>query len=156
MKTLRYVMMFFVCLWAAMAVAQDAPDLSGTWVLDTKRGENLGMMAALEQTLVVSQDADEILLDFTNVFRGSESTRQVTLALNGDIVDNVAGMGDPSKTQTSWDGGRLVTIWTTPSAIPGNEVKRTETHALSDDGATLTVTSERANRPTMTMVYGKQ
>jgi len=156
MKTLRYVLIFCIGAWATAAVAQDTPDLSGTWVLDTKRGENLGMMAALEQTLVVTQNAETVTLDFTNVFRGSESTRQVTLVLSGASVDNVGGMGDPGKTVTTWDGDRLVTVWTTPSAIPGNEVKRTETHALSDDGATLTVTSERANRPMMTMVYGKQ
>jgi len=135
---------------------QAATDYSGTWVMNAKKGENLGMMAALEQTLIVTQTDEQMMLDFSNVFRGQTTTRQVTLDLGGAVVDNVAGMGDPSKTESVWDGGNLVTTWTTASAIPGSEIVRTETHALSGDGATLSVTIERANSPTMILVYEKQ
>lgn len=154
MKMLRQIA--FVLLVSFGMTAQAATDFAGTWVLNTKKGENLGMMAALEQTLVVAQTDVQMTLDFSNVFRGQTTTRKVTLDLGGTVVDNVAGMGDPSKTESKWDGEELVTTWTTASAIPGTEVKRTETHSLAEDGATLTVTSERASRPTMVMVYEKQ
>jgi hypothetical protein len=145
--------LLLVCLVGSV---QAATDYSGTWVMNAKKGENLGMMAALEQTLIVTQTDEKLTLDFSNVFRGQTTTRQVTLDLGGAVVDNVAGMGDPSKTESVWDGSNLVTTWTTASAIPGSEVVRTETHALSADGATLSVTIERENSPTMVLVYEKQ
>ena len=154
MKIIRLMMLLLFISFGTGALA--ATDFSGTWVLNTKKGENIGMMAALEQTLVVAQTDAKMTLDFSNVFRGQTTTRQVTLDLGGAVVDNVAGMGDPSKTESKWDGEKLVTTWTIASAIPGTEVIRTETHSLAGDGATLTVTSERASRPTMVMVYEKQ
>ena len=135
---------------------QAATDLSGTWELNGKKGENLGMMSALQETLVMVQTDELLTLDFTDVFRGNTTTRQVRLDLTGTSVDNKAAMGDPSKTASTWDGEKLVTTWTTASAIPGTEVVRTETHALADDGAVMTVTIERANKPNMVMVYEKQ
>ncbi len=137
-------------------VAQAATDLSGTWAMNAKKGENLGMMAALKETLVVKQTAEQMTFAFTDVFQGNTTTRQVSLDLTGAAVDNHTAMGSPSKTESKWDAGNLVTIWTTPSAIPGTEVVRTETHSLSDDGAVMTLTIERANKPNMVLVYEKQ
>ena len=134
---------------------QAASDLSGTWVFNGKKGENLGMMAALEETLVVTQTAELLTIDFTDVFRGNTSTRQVKLDLTGTVADNLAAMGGKSKTASTWDGEKLVTTWTSINGV-GAEVVRTETHMLIDDGAGLTVTSERANKPNMVMVYEKQ
>lgn len=145
-----------VVLTAVTAVAQAAPDFAGTWVMNPARGENLGMVAAVQQTLVVSQSDAKVTLDYTNVFQGQTTTRQVVLDLGGAPVENFAAMGDPSKTESAWAGDRLVTTWTTASAIPGAEVTRVETMALAADGAELTITTERANRPTVLMVYEKQ
>lgn len=136
--------------------AQAATDLSGTWILNGEKGENLGMMAALDETLVIEQTAEQLTLAFTDVFGGNTTTRQVKYDLTGTTVDNVAPMGDAGKTRSTWVGDKLVTTWTTASAIPGTEIVRTETHALIDDGAMLTVTTERANRPNIVMVYEKQ
>ncbi len=147
------VALLFICFSGS---AQAATDLSGTWELNAKQGENLGMMAALKETLVVTQTAESVTFDFTDVFQGNESTRQVRLDLAGVAVDNKTAMGAPSKTESTWNDGRLVTTWTTPSAIPGEEVVRTETHAVSEDGTVLTVTIERANKPNMVLVYEKQ
>jgi hypothetical protein len=135
--------------------AQAATDLSGTWVFNGKKGENLGMMAALEETLVVTQTAALLTIDFTDIFRGNTSTRQVKLDLTSTVADNLAAMGGKSKTKSTWDGDKLVTTWTTVNGV-GAEVVRTETHVLIDDGTGLTVTSERANKPNMVMVYEKQ
>ncbi len=147
------VALLLVCLVGSV---QAAADFSGTWVLNTKKGENLGMMAALEETIVVVQTAEQLTIDYTDVFQGNTTTRQVKLDLTGAAVDNFAAMGDPSKTESKWDGAKLVTTWTTASAIPGSEIIRSVTHTLSADGTELTVSSERANRPTIIMVYEKQ
>ena len=78
-------------------------------------------------------------------FQGSASDRKVTLDLSGAAADNPAAMGDPSKTESAWDGDDLVTTWTTEGAIPGTSVTRTETIALGADG-TMTITTVRANK----------
>ncbi len=152
---IRQVLAAILAIGFAGGVQAEA-DLSGTWELNGKKGENLGMMAALKETLVMTQTVEHLTLDYTDVFRGNTSTRQVVLNLTGTVVDNVAAMGAKSKTESDWDGDTLVTIWRTESAIPGNEVVRTETYVLSADGSELTLTSERVNSPTLIMVYEKQ
>ena len=146
---------FGLLLTCVVGSAQAATDFSGTWVLNTKKGENLGMVAALKQTLIVTQTDAQLILDYTNVFQGSATPRKVTLDLSGAAVDNPAAMGDPSKTESVWDGDGLVTTWTTEGAIPGTSVTRTETIAPGADG-TMTIATERANKPTMILVYEKQ
>jgi hypothetical protein len=153
MKASRVV--FGLLLFCFIGSVQAAADFSGNWVLNTKKGENLGMVAALEQTLVMTQTDAQLTLDYTNVFQGSASDRKVTLDLSGAAADNPAAMGDPSKTESAWDGDDLVTTWTTEGAIPGTSVTRTETIALGADG-TMTISTVRANKPTMILVYEKQ
>ena len=141
-----------ICL---AACAQAEADFSGTWVLNAKKGENLGMVAALQQTLVMTRMDEKLTLDYTNVFQGDATSRQVVLDLTGTAVENPAAMGDPSKTKSVWNGDDLVTTWSTEGAIPGTAVTRIETIALHDDG-TMSISTERANKPTMVLVYEKK
>jgi len=137
------------------AWAQDAPDFSGTFELNPRKGQNLGMVAAVKETIVATQSESAITFDYTDVFRGETTTRTVTYDLSGQEMENFAAMGDPSKTVTALDDGKLITTWTNEGAIAGTEVVRTETRSMSEDGQTLTVEMERENRPTMIMVYDK-
>lgn len=136
--------------------AQGAADFSGTWVLNTKKGENLGMVAAIQETLVVVQTDTEMQLDFTDVFQGNTTTRQVTYDLSGNAVENFAAMGDRSDTVSKWVGAHLVTTWTSEGAIAGTTVVRTETRKLEQDGQVMTVSTQRGEQPAMVMVYEKQ
>jgi hypothetical protein len=156
MKHRRFPTLAAIATLALAGLARAAPDVAGTWDMKPERGENLGMVAAVQQTLVVTQTEAAVTLDYTNVFRGETTTRQVKLDLSGAATENFAAMGDPSTTESSWDGDRLVTKWTTAGAIPGTEVIRMETLAVSADGAELSITTERANRPTMKVVYQKR
>jgi hypothetical protein len=140
----------------APAVFAAAPaDFSGTWVLNTDRGENLGMMKAVDETIVAKQTADQIVFDMTDKFAGVTTTRQVIYDLNGKEMQNKAAMGDPSTTVTRWDGDKLVPIWTAEGAISGTEVVRTETRWLSKDGKVLSVSMVRDDNPAMVFVYEK-
>ena len=144
---------FGLLLTCVVGSVQAAADLSGTWVLNTKKGENLGMVAAVDQTLVVSQSDTQLILDYTNVFMGTHK-RLVTLDLSGAEVENHAAMGDPSMTESAWDGDNLVTTWVTERAL-GDPAKRIETIELAADG-TMIISTERDNKPTMILVYEKQ
>lgn len=156
MSKLRVFMALLMVSLTGIASAQDVADFSGTWVLDPKRGENLGMVAAVQETLVIVQTQDQMQLDFTDVFQGNTTTRQVTYDLSGKPAENFAAMGDRSETVSKWTDATLLTTWTSEGAIAGTTVVRTETRTLTDDGETMTVTSARGDRPPMIMVYEKQ
>lgn len=151
----------FIAAWLALvAVSAGVPaagvDFSGTWVLNADKGQNLGMVAAVQETIVVRQTQDALDVDFTDVFQGNTTTRQTSYDLNGEPVTNFAAMGDESRTVSRWDGDKLVTTWTSEGAIAGTEVVKTETRWLSDDGNSMSVETAREGRPSMIMVYDRQ
>jgi hypothetical protein len=156
MKIVRTVVLLVALGVAGLSFAQDTSDFNGAWVLNVKKGENLGMVAAIEETLVIAQTAEQMVVDFTDVFRGKTSTRQVTYDLSGAPVNNFAAMGDPSETTSEWVDGKLVTMWSSEGAIAGTRVVRSETRALTDEGQVMTVTTVRGESPTMMLVYEKQ
>lgn len=134
----------------------DAPaDFRGTWVLNTDRGENLGMMKAVNETIVATQTADQITFDMTDVFAGMTTERTIVYDLNGAVMPNKAAMGAQSETVSTWDADKLVTIWTEEGAIAGTETQRTETRWLSDAGKTLTVSMARGDNPPIVFVFEK-
>ena len=137
---------------AALASA-DAPDFSGTWTLNTSKGENLGMVAAIQEKLTVTQTAEQLTVRHDVVFQGNASDREVTYDLNGGAVTNFAAMGDKSETISRWDGDKIVTTWTSEGAIAGTVVERIETRTLSADQNTMTVATARGDNPAMVLVY---
>lgn len=142
------------CLLAT-GVAWAAPDFSGTWILNTDKGENLGMVAAIQETLTVNQTPAELHVHHVAVFQGKPSERDVNYGLSGEPVENFAAMGERSMTRSRWDGDQLVTTWTSEGAIAGTEVVKTETRSLSADGNSMTVATARADRPAMVLVYDR-
>lgn len=138
------------------AFAADSPDFTGTWVLNPKKGENLGMVSAITETLVISQSPGKMTLDFSSVFMGKTTLRKVTYDLTGKAVQNEGPMGDKAATVARWSGNTLVATWTGESAIPGMSSVKTESRDLSADGNTMSVTTTRGNKPAMVMVYERR
>lgn len=138
------------------ALAAEPPNFSGTWVLNTDKGENLGMVSAIKETVTIAQTPEKMTLDFSSVFMGKTTLRKVTYDLAGKAVPNEGPMGDKADTVATWDGTKLKVVWTGESAILGNKTEKTETRVLSADGKTMSVTSVRGTKPPMVMVYEKQ
>ena len=42
--------------WASLAAAAGTPDFTGTWQINPARGQNLGMMVAVKQTVTMDID----------------------------------------------------------------------------------------------------
>jgi len=142
------------------AAAVDTPlaapiDFRGTWILNTDRGENLGMMKAVNETIVATQSEEQVIFDMTDVFAGMTTTRTIVYDLNGAVMQNKAAMGAASETVTRWDGDKLVTTWTEEGAIAGTKTARTETRWLTDNGMTLSVSMVRDDNPAMVFVFEK-
>lgn len=145
-------------LWASLSVAAVAgnADFSGTWKLNTDKGENLGMVKAVTETVTIRQTPAEIVMEFTSKFMLQTTKRQVRYDLAGAPVPNEGAMGDKATTTAAWADGKLVVTWAAEGAIPGTQNIKTETRSLSADGKTMTVTNERKGKPAMVMVYDRQ
>lgn len=158
MKRLTTILPLLVLLLGAVgpAIAADPPSFAGTWVLNTKKGENLGMMSAVNETSKITQTAQQLKIESSAKFMGTTSERTVTYDLAGKTVNNEGPMGTRGDTVAKWDAGKLVVTWTEPSAIPGSKVQKVETRVLSADGKSMTVTTTRGTKPPMVMVYEKQ
>jgi len=139
----------------ASAVAS-ATDFSGTWVLNTSKGENLGMVAAIQETLTIVQSAEQLSVKHASTFQGRTTERQVNYDLTGKGVQNEAAMGEVSETVSRWEGDALITTWTSEGAVAGTQVVKTETRSLSEDGRVMSVATARADRPPMVLVYERQ
>ena len=143
-------------LLSLSALAAGTTDFSGSWELNTDKGQNLGMVKAVDETIVVTQSADKLVVDFTSKFMLKTTRRQVSYDLKGGPVPNEGAMGDKAQTVAKWVNGKLVVTWTSEGAVAGSTTVKTETRWLSADGNEMSVETVRANKPPMVLVYDKQ
>jgi ABC-type enterochelin transport system substrate-binding protein len=136
--------------------AQSPPVFSGTWVLNTAKSQNLGMMAALEDAVTISQTPTRLVITDTSSFQGQKNTRELQYDLTGKPTTNSGPMGDRNETVAAWRAGTLVATWTSDGAVAGTKVVRTETRSLSADGKTMTVQTVRGGNPPLIMVFDRK
>lgn len=143
-------------LWALVASAAPPVDFSGAWSLNASKSQNLGMMARMEYSLVITQNPTALVVKDRTKMMGEPQTHETQYALNGTSTANVNFMGDKAQTVTRWDGARLVTTWTSSGAVAGTTMVRTETRALSPDGKTMTVESTNGAKPPIVFVFDRK
>jgi hypothetical protein len=112
-------------------------------------------MKAVKETIVATQTAEKIAFSMTDVFAGITTNRAITYDLAGKTMENKAAMGADSKTVTSWEGKKLLTIWTEEGSILGSTTERIETRWLSEDGKELSVSMARGDNPPIVFVFEK-
>jgi hypothetical protein len=147
------LMLSFISV-AAYAVSQT--NFAGSWQLNTQKSRNVGMMAQMKMTQTIKQTA--VLIDVTTRtnFQGGDDESKTHFDLSGKEVTNPSPMGGPSQTVSKWQDGKLVTTWTSESAVVGGpKVVRTETWSLSPDGLTMTIESVRGQNAPVVMVFDK-
>lgn len=138
------------------AFAAGTADFSGNWELNTDKGQNLGMVKAIDETIVVTQNEEKLVIDFTSKFMMKTTKRQVSYDLTGKPVSNEGAMGDKAQTVARWADGKLVVTWTGEGAVAGSQTVKTETRWLSADGREMSVETARANKPSMVLVYDRK
>lgn len=150
---------FVIAIMVAATVgvhSQSTPSFAGKWTLNTGKSRNLGMMAALEDTLTISQTSTELVIKDDSRFQGQQSSRELHYDLTGKATTNEGPMGDRNETVAKWIDGRLVTTWTRDGAVAGTTSVMTETRSLSADGKTMTIESARGSNPPLVMVFDKR
>jgi hypothetical protein len=153
---IRKSIVSLILVAATVVSAQSLPSFSGRWVLNPAKGRNLGMMAALKDTLTISQTGAALLIHDASSLDGRDNARELRYDLSGKIVSNDGPMGDRNETVAKWIGGKLVTTWTRDGAVAGTKSMMTETRSLSPDGKTMTVESVRGESPAIVMIFEKQ
>jgi hypothetical protein len=141
---------------ASVAFAQEKPDFSGTWTLDTSAapagGGGGGRGGGMGGPMVVKQTADTLTIERTRgenktttayKLDGTESTNTMTMGREGASVE--------TKSVAKWDGGKL-TISTKRPGQDGAMMETTETWSL--DAGTLTI-ERTGGRGAAKQVYKK-
>jgi hypothetical protein len=146
-----------LCVAAVTAFAAQHSSFSGTWELNPGKSKNLGMMAQMKMSVAVDQSEASLDVTTRTTFQGRDDDRKTHYDLTGKAANNESPMGGPAETVSRWDGEKLVTTWTSESAVAGGpKVVRTETRSLSADGKTMTVESVRGSNPPLVMVFDKK
>jgi hypothetical protein len=147
----------FVFLATIAAFAAKRPDFTGSWEFNADKSKNIGMMMQVKMTQTIHQsDASLDVLSHTN-FQGSDQDMKTHYDLTGKPATNDSPMAGPSETISKWEGEKVVTSWTSQSAVAGGDkVVRTETRSLSADGRTMTVESVRGSNSPVVMVFEKK
>jgi hypothetical protein len=154
MKAKRLI---WICLITAMAFAGKRPEFSGTWEFDAAKSKNIGMMAQMKMTQTIEQSESSLDMMTRSTFQGGDQELKTHYDLTGKPVTNESPMAGTSETSSRWDGSKLVTTWTSQSAVAGAEkVVRTETRSLSADGSTMTIESVRGTNAPVVMVFEKK
>jgi len=144
------------CLILATSAIAANPDFSGSWVLNTDKGRNLGMVKAVSETATINQTPEKVVIDFATTFMLKTTDRKVVYDLAGKPVPNEGAMGDKAETVARWDNGKLVVTWTSEGAVAGSKTVKTETRTLSADGKSMTVENVRAGKDPMELVYDRK
>jgi hypothetical protein len=156
MKTWRVIAIGAFLVATAGLNGQTTPNFTGKWTLNTGTSKNLGMMAALQDTLTIAQTPTELVIKDDSSFQGQQSSRELRYNLTGRATINEGPMGDRNETVARWVAGKLVATWTRDGAIAGTKSVMTETRSLSDDGKTMTVESARGPNAALVMVFDKR
>ena len=146
-------------LWVMVAAAFAAQhsDFSGSWQFSPEKSKNVGMMSQMMMMQSIKQSETALVVTMRTTFQGRNDDGKTHYDLTGKPATNESPMGGPAETVTKWQADRLVTIWTSESAVAGGpKVVRTETRSLSSDGKTMTVESVRGANPALVMVFEKK
>jgi hypothetical protein len=150
-------MIVFLCVTAVLAIAAERPNFSGSWQFNPEKSKNVGMMSQMKMVQAIEQSEAALVVTTHATLQGKDDDSRTQYDLTGKPATNESPMGGPAKTVTKWQGGKLVTTWTSESAVAGGpKVVRTETRSLSPDGKTMTVESVRGSNPAPVMVFEKK
>ena len=155
MRCKQLIALLWVMVVAAFAAQHS--DFSGSWQFNPEKSKNVGMMSQMMMMQSIKQSETALDITMHTTFQGRDDDSKTHYDLTGKPATNESPMGGPAETVTKWQADKLVTTWTSESAVAGApKVVRTETRSLSSDGKTMTVESVRGSNPALVMVFEKK
>jgi hypothetical protein len=137
-------------------LAQNRPNLNGTWVLQVDRSDFGPMPPYTSRTDVFDHREPALTITRTVVSPAGEITTKLVLAVDGKPHQNRAGESAITST-LRWEGTTLVMV--TAASTPEGDVTYQDRFTLSADGTTLTqVRTIRAGgeEASQTMVFARR
>jgi hypothetical protein len=150
------MLVILAALLATAAHAATPPDFTGSWQLNAAKSTNLGPMASMGYSSVITQTPDVMTVRSTTTMMGQTQTQETRYALHGEPTANANYMGDAAQTVSRWDEGRVVTTWISPGAVAGTTTVRTEIRALSVDGKVMTLEMKSNDKPSRIFVFERK
>ena len=151
------LMIAVLCLSAGVVFAADHVNFAGSWQFNPEKSKNVGMMSQMKMIQTIEQSGTALDVTSHTTFQGKDDDSKTHYDLTGKPATNESPMGGPAETVTKWEGSKVVTIWTSESAVAGGpKIVRSETRSLSSDGKTMTIESVRGSNPALVMVFEKK
>ena len=137
-------------------VAQDKPNFSGTWVLQTDKSDYGMMPPPMSRTDIIDHQEPKITIKRTAATGEGENKLDLVYAVDGKPWKNQAGEQEVTST-LHWEGQELVVV--SEVDTPQGLATLTDRWSLSADGKTLTqnrTISIQGQELKQTMVLAKQ
>lgn len=137
----KTVLLFAVALVLAgiASAADDKPNFTGKWALDTAKSDFGPVPAPTSQTQEI--DHKDPKLKVKTVSKGAQGETTVETNRTTDGEENTNTMGQTEvKSKTVWDGKKLVT--TMKRQIQGMDIDIKDIQELAEDGKSYTITRE--------------
>ncbi len=143
--------------WIALAIAslalgfvglaQEKPNLSGTWVLDKEKsdppGMGMGGRGGFSPDITLIIEHQEPVLKIKRIIKTErgEQVQELVYTTDGKENKNPGMRGGEFRSKTRWDKGALVTkgTQTVESPMGTIDLEIIETRTLSEDGKTLVI-----------------
>ena len=155
MFRIRNIALLLTLALPASAVAQ-APNLSGTWVLQADKSDFGPMPGPTSRTDVIDHKEPKLNIKRTQEGAQGSVSSELIYEVDGKAWKNKAGESDLSSV-LKWDGAVLVIV--TDITTPQGEAVITDRYSLAADGKTLTqdrVISIQGQELTQKLVLVKQ
>ncbi|HET9512492.1 MAG TPA: hypothetical protein VFO95_01085 [Gemmatimonadales bacterium] len=136
--------------------AQDKPNFSGTWVLQTDKSDYGMMPPPMSRTDIIDHQEPKITIKRTAATGEGENKLDLVYAVDGKPWKNQAGEQEVTST-LHWEGQELVVV--SEVDTPQGLATLTDRWSLSADGKTLTqnrTISIQGQELKQTMVLAKQ
>jgi len=139
MKKTVLLCVTMLALAAVACAADDKPNFTGKWVLDTEKSDFGPVPAPTSQTQEIDHKDPKLKVKTVSKNAQGESTAESNRTTDGEENTNTIG-GAEVKSKTVWDGKKLVT--TMKRQVQGMDIDVKDVWELAEDGKSLNVTRE--------------
>lgn len=126
----------FLALALPASVSAQAPNLSGTWVLQVDKSDFGMMPAPTSRTDVIDHKDPTLTIKRSMVTPNGPATSDLVYGVDGKPWKNKMSDGNELTSTLKWDGPVLVV--TSNVSTPNGDATVTDRFTLSGDGKTLT------------------
>ncbi len=151
MRRSGFAFLSWMLFLALPSCAQNRPDFSGTWAMDSSRSESAHQDVPIGSvSLVIRQTAGELSVETRRTEKDASavSTETLSFKLDGTETENTGTSGAPIRVKAHWNGSKLVAE--TAREMNGSTVTTLQVFQLGAKGKELTI------HKTLTVQHGYQ